>query len=293
MAEAAGAEIIDLNLGCPAKEVTGAACGASLMRDLDAAERLITAATSATTRPVTVKMRLGWDDASRNAPELARRAQQAGAAALTVHGRTRQQFYTGAADWAAVREVKEAVSVPVIVNGDITDVAHRPRSLGAFQRGCGDARARRVRSTLVGRQHRPGALRRLRRRGTRARRAACDRARSPPCQPAVLWRQLGPAGLAQTPRLVRRARTLASRRHRPSSRQVTPVPAGKPRRRGARAGSPVVRGLIESGAVSGRPTRSTRSEPVQQLRPAPAKLHQLGFTKACAAHHRGGLVRKV
>jgi len=121
MAEAAGADIIDINMGCPAKEVTGALSGSALMRNLDEAERLIAATVGATTRPVTLKMRLGWDDSSRNAPELAVRAERAGVRAITVHGRTRNQFYAGKSDWRAVAEVKAAIKLPVIVNGDVLD----------------------------------------------------------------------------------------------------------------------------------------------------------------------------
>jgi nifR3 family TIM-barrel protein len=117
-AEAAGADWIDINMGCPCKRVTGGLAGAALMRDLDQATALIAAARAATRRPVSVKMRLGWDEASRNAPDLARRAEAEGVALVTVHGRTRQQFYTGRADWAAIATVTQAVSIPVVANGD-------------------------------------------------------------------------------------------------------------------------------------------------------------------------------
>lgn len=131
VAEAAGAAIIDINMGCPAKRVTTGYAGSALMRDLDLAVRIIDATIAAASVPVTVKMRLGWDETSLNAPELAARAEAAGARMITVHGRTRCQFYNGSADWNAIRRVKEAVSVPVVANGDLSDPEDAPEMLAA------------------------------------------------------------------------------------------------------------------------------------------------------------------
>lgn len=127
--EAMGARLIDINFGCPAKKVTSGLSGAALMRDLDHAVRLIDAVVAAVSVPVTVKMRLGWDETCQNAPEFARRAEQAGAQMVTVHGRTRSQFYKGRADWSAVAKVRDAAAGPLVVNGDICSEQDARRAL--------------------------------------------------------------------------------------------------------------------------------------------------------------------
>ena len=137
MAEAArrltaeGAELIDINMGCPARRVAGALAGSALMRDLDAATRILEAVVEATSVPVTLKTRLGWDDATRNADSLAARAENVGVKMITVHARTRCQFYQGAADWPAVREIVAAVNIPVVVNGDCRSVEDARKMLAA------------------------------------------------------------------------------------------------------------------------------------------------------------------
>lgn len=131
LVEAAGAHMVDINMGCPAKKVTGKLCGAALMRDVSAAAMLIEQVVKSVKIPVTVKMRLGWDDAEITAPLLAKYAQEAGAAMITVHGRTRQQFYTGKANHHLIKAVKQAISIPLVANGDIGSYKDALNSLDA------------------------------------------------------------------------------------------------------------------------------------------------------------------
>jgi nifR3 family TIM-barrel protein len=161
-----GADIVDINMGCPAKKVTGGYAGSALMRDLDHALALIDAVVGAVKVPVTLKMRLGWDDDTLNAPLLAKRAENAGVAMVTVHGRTRCQFYQGRADWRAIAGVKQAVSIPVVANGDVST----PAEAGAILEQSG------ADAVMIGRAHygAPWLA------GTIATAAACDTARDVP-----------------------------------------------------------------------------------------------------------------
>ena len=132
IAQDLGANIVDINMGCPARQVTGGYSGSALMRDLDHAMTLIEATVAAARVPVTLKMRLGWDDRTMNAPELARRAEAAGIRMITVHGRTRCQFYKGRANWNAIAEVKRSLkTIPLIANGDVASIADIRKILAA------------------------------------------------------------------------------------------------------------------------------------------------------------------
>ena len=153
----AGAALVDINMGCPARRVSGALAGAALMRDLDNAERLIATVVEAVSVPVTVKMRLGWDETSLNAPELARRAERVGAQMATVHGRTRSQFYDGRADWAAVTSGRQLGRDPGYRQWRLRHRGGRADDARSLRRGGRDDRARGGRRALAGRRPIAGA----------------------------------------------------------------------------------------------------------------------------------------
>ena len=224
IAEAAGADIIDINMGCPARHVTGGQSGSALMRDLDHALTLIEATIAAVKVPVTLKMRLGWDDRSLNAPELARRAEAAGVQLITVHGRTRCQFYKGEADWGAVRAVRDAIAHSAGRQRRYHLVREGGDRARNVRRRCGHDRPRRAGPAVVARpdrappriRHRRSPRRRWRSSSTISARSMTRSAAITACASAFAMRASISAGRSKSPP---NAAARRRRRSRPGGRR--------------------------------------------------------------------------